>query len=123
MKLILILTVFLSLSAQATVYNCRAGHVKLDLNVDPTFTTLTIRDAQLGNFYYDGVASDVNDSNNRLRLRFETRSRDYLELEFKSSAVAEEDETIFGFIRGWSGAGFLNETMKCFKSTNPFNNG
>lgn len=97
-------------------YYCRAGQVRLEFKPHPEFSSLIIRDARSGEFYYDGIVSETMDENNRVKLRFETRSRDFLELQFKSSELALGAETIFGFVRGWSGLGFLNQSIHCAKS-------
>ncbi len=113
----LLLASLLSSSAFGAEYTCRAGMVKLDLTLDEMMTTLTVRDAQMGDFYYNGVVSDVIDRNGRTDLMFETHSHKFLQLQFKSSAIKAEDETLFGFIRGWHGAGFIDDTLKCLKKT------
>lgn len=112
----LLLASLLSFSAFGAEYKCRAGMVKLDLNIDGMMTMLTMQDAQLGNFYYNGMANDVIDRNGRTDMIFEVSSHKYLQLQFKSEAIETGDETLYGFIKGWHGGGFIDTTLRCQKA-------
>ena len=110
-----ILLFSLSLSALAADYNCRVDGVKLELRGEGDMISLTVRDAQTGEFYYDGIVSEVLKGNNRTELMFETKSHNYLQLQFKTTDIDQEAETLFGFARGWYGAGFVDSSLRCQK--------
>lgn len=114
MKL-LFLASLLSFSAMAADYNCRTGMVKLALKTNGDMSSLVVRDAQTGEFYYNGIVSEVIHGNDRTELMFETRSHNFLQLQFITSELEKESERIFGFARGWYGTGFLDGSIQCFK--------
>ena len=57
------------------------------------------------------------DRNGRTDLMFETKTHSFLKLEFKSSDLKNEADTLFGFAQGWAGAGFVNDSFRCYKRT------
>lgn len=113
----LFLTVFMTFSAMAADYNCRVDMVKLELKTNGDLTELIVKDAQTGEFYYNGIVTNIMEGNNRTDLMFETRSHTYLQLQFKTSALEKEEETLFGFARGWTGGGFVDSSLRCSKKT------
>jgi|GEM_PF-4124661 len=104
-----------SLSAFAADYNCRTGHVKLELQTNEDLSSLIVKDAVTGEYYYNGIVSEIIQGSGRSELMFETRSHTYLQLQFKTEDLANEAETLFGFARGWTGAGFVDSSLKCSK--------
>lgn len=115
MKALLLTTLF-SFSAMAADYTCRAGFVKLELKTDEVMTSLTVRDVQTGEFYYNGIVSDIRDWQGRTDLMFETASHKYLQLQFKTAAYIAEEPKLFGFVRGWHNGGFIDDSIQCQKS-------
>jgi hypothetical protein len=105
----------LSFSAIAADYNCRAGHVKLELQTNEDLSSLIVKDAVTGEYYYNGIVSEIIQGNGRSELMFETRSHTYLQLQFKTEDLANEADTLFGFARGWTGAGFVDSSLRCSK--------
>lgn len=114
MKL-LFLASLISFSAVAADYNCRAGMVKLELKTDGDMSRLVVKDAQTGEFHYNGIVSEIIQGNGRTELMFETRSHTYLQLQFKSSELEREADKLFGFARGWTGYGFVDQSIQCIK--------
>ena len=115
MKLLLC-SLFISLSALAADYNCRSGMIKLELKTAGDMSSLIIRDIQTGEFYYNGIVSEVIQANNRTELMFETRSHNFLQLQFKASDIQQESYRLYGFARGWFGAGFIDSSIQCMKN-------
>ena len=114
MKLLLCY-LFISLSALAADYNCRSGMIKLELKTAGDMSSLIIRDIQTGEFYYNGIVSEVIQANNRTELMFETRSHNFLQLQFKAPDIGQESDRLYGFARGWFGAGFIDNSIHCIK--------
>ena len=112
----LLLSTLLSFSAMAADYTCRAGLVKLELKTDESMTSLIVRDVQTGEFYYNGIVSEIIERQGRTDLMFETRSHTFLQLQFKTSALNEEAPKLFGFVRGWHNGGFIDDSIQCQKS-------
>jgi hypothetical protein len=104
-------------AAHAANYNCRVSAFKLEMQTNKDLTDLIIRDAQSGEYFYNGIVSEVIDRDGRIDLMFETRSHSFLKLEFKSSDFNNDADTLFGFAQGWAGAGFLNDSLRCYKKT------
>lgn len=115
MKTLILLSLLSFNSIAATTYNCVARMNKLELRLDAEFTTLTIRDFQTGEFYYDGVMKEMIDRDGRTDLIFETDSYSLLQLQFKTSALSSLEPKIFGFVRGHHRGGFLDQSISCMK--------
>lgn len=90
--------------------------IKMVLTLDGNMTTLMIRDIQSGEYYYNGVVLEIIAANNRTDMMFETKSNNFLQLQFKSSELEQESDRLFGFARGWYGAGFVNDSIQCMKN-------
>ncbi len=110
-----ICALLISLNALAADYNCRAGHVKLELQSNGDMSTLIVKDAVTGEYYYNGIVSEIIQGNGRSELMFETRSHTYLQLQFKTEDLDNSGDTLFGFARGWTGAGFVDSSLRCSK--------
>ena len=104
----------LSISALADEYLCPVRLLKMELSLNE-MTTLTVQDTQTNEFIYNGVASEVMTSGNTTDLMFETQPHNYLQLRFKSSDLNDRPEKIMGLVRGFSGRGFLDQSMTCVK--------
>ena len=115
MKIILA-SLFISLSAFSSEYTCRTGMVKMVLNPDAYMTMLLVSDLQTHEYYYNGVVSEIIKSNNRTDMMFETKSNNFLQLQFKTSELEQESDRLFGFARGWYGAGFVDDSIQCMKN-------
>ncbi len=89
--------------------------VKLELKTDGDMTSLLVKDAQTGQYYYDGIVSEINQSADLTEYKFETRSDTFLELQFKRSEIEQESNNLFGFARGWYGAGRVDTSIQCMK--------
>lgn len=109
-----------SLSSFATTYNCVARMNKLQLKLNEDFTTLTIRDFQTGEFYYDGIVKEIIDRDGRTDLIFETDSYSLIQFQFLTEAFKREDEVLFGFVKGHHRGGFLDQSLRCIKKENVF---
>jgi hypothetical protein len=114
MKIIL-LTMMLSSTTFAANYNCRASMVKMELNTNSDMTSLIIKDFQTGEFYYNGIVSESVNRDGRTDLIFETKTNTFLQFQFKTSDLETENERMFGFVRGWFGAGFIDQSLQCIK--------
>ncbi len=90
--------------------------VKMVLTPEGDMTTLLVSDLQTGEYYYNGVVSEIIKSNNRTDMMFETKSSNFLQLQFKSSELEQESDRLFGFARGWYGAGFVDDSIQCMKN-------
>ncbi len=112
------LLILSSFSSFATTYNCVARMNKLQLKLNEDFTTLTIRDFQTGEFYYDGIVKEIITRDGRTDMMFETDSYSLIQLQFNSQALANEDEKLFGFVRGHHRGGFLDQSLACIKKDN-----
>lgn len=104
----------LSFSSLAAEYTCRSGHVKLELTIDGAMSSLIVKDVQTGEFFYNGMVKEVIERHGRTDLMFETRSHNYLQLQFKSSDLNDEAPKLYGFGRGWHGGGFIDDSIRCF---------
>lgn len=116
MKTLILFSLLIS-AAHAADYNCRVSAFKLEMNTNQNLTDLIIRDAQSGEYFYNGIVNEVIEHDSRTDLMFETRPHSFLKLEFKTSDFKNEADTLFGFAQGWAGAGFLNDSFRCYKKT------
>ena len=89
--------------------------IKLELITAGDMSSLIIRDIQTGEFYYNGIVAEVIQANNRTELTFETRSHNFLQLQFKVTDLEQESDRLYGFARGWFGAGFIDNSIHCMK--------
>ncbi len=115
-RLLITLSLMLAIGAQAAEYNCRTRMIKLELKTTKDLTTLIIRDVQTGEFYFNGIMNESLNRDGITDMMFETGSHIFLQLKFKTSALNEEAEKLFGFARGWYGAGFVDDSIQCMKN-------
>ncbi len=78
-------------------------------------SAIVIKDAQTGEYVYNGIVTDILNQNGRTDFMFETRSNNFLQLQFKTADLDAERATLLGFARGWYGAGFVDSSLKCLK--------
>lgn len=104
------------LSTFATTYNCVVRMSKLQLKLNEEFTTLTIRDFQTGEFYYDGVIKETIEQDGRTELIFEADSHSLIQFQFLTEALKREDNVLFGFVRGHHLGGFFDQSLRCIKN-------
>jgi len=116
MKTIILMSLLFVSTTYAADYKCRVSAFKLEMHTNSDLTDLIIRDAQSGEYFYNGIVSEMIDRDGRIDLMFETRSHTFLKLQFKSSDFKKEADTLYGFAQGWTGGGFLNDSMRCFKN-------
>jgi hypothetical protein len=109
-----LLALILSFSALADDYHCPVGLVKLELSLND-LNSLIIQDAQTREFIYHGIASDSQEYGNTTDLMFETRPHSYLQLRFKSRDLQERPVRLMGLVRGFTGRGFLDQSLTCVK--------
>jgi hypothetical protein len=112
-----LLTLFISSSALAAEYNCYARTIKMSLDLKGDMSQLTVRDAQTGEFYYNGIIEEVIRQEELTELIFDTHSNNDLKFQFKTSSLENQNERLFGFVRGWYGAGFIDQSIQCLKKT------
>lgn len=111
-----IFILLISQGLSAAEYYCQGNRpLRITLNTSGPMTDLIIKDAQSGEYYYNGIVTDIISRNGLTDLMFETRSNSFLQLQFKSSDLEKETDTLFGFSRGWYGAGFIDSSLKCLK--------
>jgi hypothetical protein len=107
---------FISLSLHAADYDCQANRpLRISLKSDQYMSAIVIKDAQTGEYVYDGIVTDILNQNGRTYFMFETRSNNFLQLQFKTADLDAESATLLGFVRGWYGAGFVDSSLKCLK--------
>ena len=107
-----ILLSLLTASAQAADYNCLSGRYKYELNTDPDFYSLTIRNFSSREVLYSGVAAEVIKDDEFSDLVFEMSAHQHLELRFKTEALKEEAAVLYGLSQGFFGM----SAFKCYKT-------
>ena len=110
-------TLFISSSALAAEYNCYARTIKMSLDLKGDMSQLTVRDVLTGEFYYNGIIDEVIKREELTELIFDTHSNNDLEFEFKTISLENQNERLFGFVRGWYGAGFIDQSIQCLKKS------
>jgi hypothetical protein len=113
----LLLTLFISSSSFAAEYNCYARTIKMSLDLKGDMSQLTVKDVQTGEFYYNGIIEEVIRREEITELIFDTHSNKDLEFQFKTSSLDNQNERLFGFVRGWYGAGFIDQSLQCLKKS------
>lgn len=116
MKTLFIL-ILLSSPIFASTYKCQTRWLQLDLDSKQEMTNLTVRDFHTGEYYYTGFVSEIIDRDGLTDLMFETRPHTFLKLQFKTDALTSGSDKLYGFIQGWTGGGFEDGSLLCYKKS------
>jgi hypothetical protein len=115
MKTLLVLALFAFNSMAATEYNCQIKLTRVRLILDAENSKVMISDAQTNQYIDHGRLHEKIESNGETDLMFEMDTSNFIQARFKSDALKEEPETLFGLIRGSAGFQILDSSVKCFK--------
>jgi len=96
-------------------YTCNVRLLKLKLILDSENSQIFISDAQTNQFVDNGILRDTLESFGESNLMFEMNNGNFLQVRFKTAAMKEEPETLFGLLKGSAGFQILDESVKCFK--------
>jgi len=105
----------LSLSTFASDYLCRTPLLSVDFFYNSQEAEILITDLQSHETILFGSADSIIRDNNLTEFNFPTSSNQDLQITFKTVSLESGDNVIFGFIKGYAGRGFLNQSLKCFK--------
>jgi hypothetical protein len=104
-----------SLSSFASDYLCRTPLLSIELFYNSQDAEILITDLQSHETIYFGSADYIRRDNNLTDFIFPTSSNQDLQITFKTVSLESGGDKIFGFINGYAGRGFLNQSLKCFK--------
>lgn len=108
----LILLSLLSLSAQAADYSCLSGRYRYALSTDVDSYQLTITDIQGPETQYFGVADEVIQDDEFTESYFKLNRQEKLKLTFKTQALKEELDVLYGISFGTYGG----SAFKCYRN-------
>ena len=115
MKTFLLLMLFAFNAVASSEYTCNVRLLKLKLILDSENSQIFISDAQTNQFVDNGILRDTLESFGESNLMFEMNNGNFLQVRFKTAAMKEEPETLFGLLKGSAGFQILDESVKCFK--------
>jgi hypothetical protein len=123
MKTLLVLGLFAFNSMAATHYSCPVRYSNIKLTLDGENSKVSVTEPQTNQYIDYGMLKDKIESNAQTDLMFEMETtRNFLQFRFKSEALKEEPERLFGIARGSVGHQIVDASVKCFKLAGPFNN-
>lgn len=114
MKYLIPLILFCS-EVSAAEYLCRTPLLKIDFISDQEMSEVMIRDAQINEMIYLGFVDELTKDNFSTNFIFKTSSNQTLQLMFKSEDIEANSNTLYGFIKGFTGRGFADQSIKCLK--------
>ena len=77
---------------------------------------IMIRDAQINEMIYMGFVDEITTDTFSTNFIFQTSSNQKLQLMFKPGVIETNPDTLFGFIKGFTGRGFVDQSIKCLKT-------
>lgn len=123
MKTLFVLAFVSFNSLAATHYSCPVRYGAIKLTLDGENSKVLVTEPQAHQYIDYGMLKDKIESNAQTDLMFEMETtRTFLQLRFKSEALNEEPERLFGIARGSVGHQIVDASVKCFKLAGPFNN-
>ncbi len=105
----------LSFSTFASDYLCRTPLLSIEFFNNSQDAEILITDSQSHEIIYFGFADYIRRDINLTDFNFPTSSNQNLQLSFKTVSIESNDDVVIGFIIGYAGRGFLNQSLKCFK--------
>ncbi len=107
----LILLSLLSFGTQAADYSCLSGSYKYSLTTELESHALTITNFQSRETLYLGVVSEIIQDEEFTELYFELGGHQRLQLTFKTPALKEEVDVLYGISHGTYGG----SAFKCYR--------
>jgi hypothetical protein len=104
----------LSTSALANDYACQSRHVRINLKVKRDIS-IVIKDTYTNDLIFMGNATEKERDEAITNLYFDTMGNSPLQLRFKTSALENQEEKLFGFAKGWTGAGIIDDSLVCLR--------
>jgi hypothetical protein len=102
-------------STIASDYLCRTPLLKIELFYSSDDAEILISGNQGHETIYYGRADYIRRDDDFTELNFSTSSNQNLEISFKTVSLESGADELFGFIKGYTGRGFLNQSVKCLK--------